>query len=261
MKNKQFTQIGILILLTACQPNNSGWQESNRVYKTIDNITYIFPNDVEQNERDKTIQYASRVLKENLNLIEEKAYTDTIKFEFVHNREEMKFASGYSVKGLAMPYTKEMFSILDLGPKSAIKHELMHMILIGNWGNQYRDMQWFNEGLATYAGTLCGETNFNELYYYLLTKNLLIPIDKLTNHFYENDEVIAYSQSAFIVKSLSENYGWSKLKELWQNGFTSFESIIGISYQQFENKIHAKLAEEFSEGVNLDWDTIKLGCP
>lgn len=248
------------LILFSCNSDNS-WKSSSRVFKQVDNILYIFPSDVSINQRNDAISYSRNALKENMKLIEELSFTDSIRFEFVHNRTEMKFASGYPYKGLAMPHLNEMYSILDLGPKSAIKHELMHILISKNWGNQYRSMQWFNEGLATYSGTMCGRTNFEEIYVYLLHNDIHIPIENLTEEFYKENEVIAYSQSAFIVKALGEKFGWQKLKEFWQGGFSSFESVFGISFTSFENELHKNLKAKHPTGVDLVWEEIKEGCP
>jgi len=238
-----------------------GWERLDRVSKKINNITYIFPADVSIKDREKAIKMSEASIKENLELLGETEFKDTIKFEFLHTRKEMKLATGLPVKGLAIPRKDAMYSLLDLSETSPIKHELMHMILALNWHHPYKSMQWFNEGLATYSGKMCGKENFDELYYYYLTHELLIPIEHLVDDFYGQDEIIGYSQGAFIVKYLSNNYGWEKMKKLWLGGFSQFENIFGSSYESIQNEMHESLKTRFPNGVELDWEHIKQGCP
>lgn len=253
-------------LLASCtSPNkkqSDGWKELNRVMKTIDNITYLFPADVSLETRNQAIALSEQAIKENLHLIEEQSFTDTITFEFLHTRADMIRATGRTARGLAIPYQKAMYSLLDLTEKSPIKHELMHMICALNWEqNPYASMRWFNEGLATYSGKMCGKENFEELYYYYLTHDLLLPMDDMVRDFYGQNEVIGYSQSAYIVKYLSEEYGWEKLKQLWKGGFSRFSEVFGVDYTIVEKEMHDRLAKKFPDGVELDWDTLKNGCP
>jgi hypothetical protein len=237
------------------------WKPLNRLAKEVNNITYIFPADVSLELRDSAIQMSEDAIQKNLELLGEEAFTDTIRFEFVHTRKDMELASGRNVKGLAIPYLGVMYSLLDLSETSPIQHELMHMITDLNWRRPYSSIRFLNEGLATYAGGMCGKYNFDELYYYYVLNDLIIPIDSLTQDFYNQDEILGYSQGAYIVKYLSENFGWNKVKELWVGGFSQFETVFGRPFEAIQKEMNKKLEGQFPEGVEVDWESIKEGCP
>lgn len=238
-----------------------GWSAMNRVAKTVGNITYIFPADVSIQLRDSAIAMNEKSIQENLELIEEKEFTDTIKFEFFHNREDMKLTTGRGVSGLAMPHQDAMYSLLNLSETSPIKHEMMHIISIKKWRYPNRSMVWMNEGLATYSGKICGKDNFGEVYYYMLQNNHLETMERLTSDFYATEEVVGYTQSAYITKYLSETYSWQKVKELWMEGFSQFETVFEKPYVEVEKEMHKKLAAQFPKGVELNWEEFQKGCP
>ncbi len=196
-----------------------GRSATNRAAKTGNNITYIFPADVSIQLRDSAIAMNEKSIQENLKLIEEKEFIDTSKFEFFHNRADMKLTTGRGVSGPAMPHQDAMYSLLNLSENSPIKHEMMHIISIKKWRYPNPSMVWMNEGLATYSGKICEKDNFAGVYYYMLQNNHLEPIDRLTSDFYVTDEVVGDTQTTYITKYLSETYGWQKVKALWVGGF------------------------------------------
>ena len=123
--------------------------------------------------------------------------------EFLNSRLEMQKYTGLAAQGRAMNQSNAMFSLLK--ENAPIRHELLHMIATYKWGNSV-DF-WIDEGLATYSGGTCSNYSLEEIYQYYIQSEKLILIDKLiTDDFLKQNDIIAYTQSACLVKYLLQNY-------------------------------------------------------
>jgi hypothetical protein len=67
-------------------------------------------------------------------------------------------------------------------------------------------------------------------------------------------------QSAGVFKYLYEHYGVARMKQLWVQGFEQFESIYGISLEQFEKEWLA-FVKKTVVPPGIDWDRLTdEGC-
>ena len=257
----------LLLVLVAvafsCQQekmDNSQFEEVIRLTKTIGNITYYFPNQIDEKEIEQSIKKCQDSVVENLALLSETSFTDTIDVEFLLTRKEMKKYTGRAVTGIAQAERNTMFSLIGNGVHPPIQHEMMHMITMIKWGTPPKSMDWINEGVATYAGGTCSSYTLEEIYTYFLQESELIGIANLAEDFYTYSEMKSYTQSAYLSKYLIDNYGVDRLKKLWKAGFQKFDEIYGFSAQELEEKIAMLLNKKYPEKIAFDWEEFKKGC-
>jgi hypothetical protein len=255
----------IIVLLSCNEPAKNKTQGVDTPFtRQVENITFTFPaKSYAYENRDKLIKACLQAIKSNTALIKLDNYTDTINIQFLSSRQEMKTYTGLTVSGIAVLENKTIYMVVNGDPKEVnppIKHELMHMISFSNWGYQGNDSNWLNEGLAALAENDCNGYDVEQIYRYLLDKNMLISMEKLAADFYKQPEMIAYHQSAYLVQYLLNTYGVEKLKDLWKHGFTAFEKIYNIPFLQIESDINNKVKQSFPLAPYIDWNIFQRGC-
>lgn len=72
--------------------------------------------------------------------------------------------------------------------------------------------------------------------------------------------MIACHRSASIAQYMLEHCGVEKFGELWQAGFSEFETIYGLSFLELEARINAEVMAAYPNGVEIDRDVFKKGC-
>lgn len=271
---KQISLIGsifVLIALIGCSNNQSdsepveldGWEKEGQVLKSIANINFNFPdNGFAFENRDDLIDECFEAMQSNAQVIDLDEFTDTIRIRFLKSREDMNVITGMYATGMAYPHNKTLYVVADSSEKvkPPIKHELMHLIAMLEWGYPHYTSTWINEGLATYAEDNCNGYSVSEIYSYFLDTDKLIHIDSLTTDFYNQPEMVCYHQSAYVVEHLLNNYSINQFKRLWIEGFDSFESIYSVSFQEMKKELDQSILKEHPEVPNIDWETFKEGC-
>jgi hypothetical protein len=261
MNKTIFILINLLAILSCIDSNsqtsNLDWKVITKYSISVDNVTYIFPSSMKKQSRDEYINSCNKAIKDNLSLIDETYFNDSILIEFLDNRQQMLIYSGVGGSGQAIPHRRAMFALTVDPP---IKHELMHMISVLKWGYPPESCKWMNEGLATYAAGSCNGFTVEQIYTYLSANNMLISIEKLSENFYKNPEMIAYHQSGFLVEHLLKNYGLDKFKELWKKGMDNFENIYSFSFSNLTKMIEADLNKKYKVLPNINWTEFKKGC-
>jgi hypothetical protein len=264
MNTKKLTYLLLILSFYSCiaqkkATNNENWNKIVTESKTINNITYIFPSEVEIPRRELAIEECQKSIEENLKLIEETEFNNKMDIEFLKSKKEMLKYGGMAAQGLAYPDRDVFFTLLkDKG--SPIKHEMMHMITMYKWGTPPYSTTWMNEGLATYSGGTCSKYSLEEIYKYFIQSNKLISMDKLSEDFYENPDMVAYTQSAFICKFLIDSYGISKFKELWKSGYEKLNEIYGIDSKTLENTLKDYINKKYPKDIDFDWEEFNKGC-
>ncbi len=196
-------------------------------------------------------------IKRDLSVIHQNVYTDTIVAQFLSSRKEMLENTGYPASEYAFPQMRKIWFVADKDISPLIKHEFMHMITFSLWGQPPQQSNWLKEGIATYAQNSCNGFTVEQIYAFFEKKNMLIPIDSLTAHFYKEPMMIAYHQSAYISQYLIETYGVQKFSSLYRSGFDSFEKIYGIQFKQILLDIKNKLDKKYPVVPDIDWNTFK----
>lgn len=255
----------VLVFFFGCSlhnhPKNTNPKPTGRISTTVRNITFIFPRSGYAFDlRDSIMDACFLAIQHDLSILHLKEYSDTITAEFVDSREEMKKNIGNGVSGAAFPQLRKIWFLANKDSGPPIKHEFMHMISIGHWGQPPPESDWLKEGIAAYAENSCNGFTVEQIYAFFEARNMLIAIDSLSDHFYWQPEMIAYHQSAYIVQYLIGTYGIQKFGLLWQTGVVGFEKIYGISFQKALEEIKNQLHKKYPAAPALDWDTFKIGC-
>lgn len=254
-----FVFVGFMVSCSSDSTTNDGWAKIVREKKTVDNITYYFSSTIDVDRRNAAIKECQQSVIDNLQLINETEFTNQMEVEFLASRKEMLKYTGMGAQGMAFPDRNTFFTLLkDKG--SPIKHEMMHMITTYKWGSPPRTSTWMNEGLATYAGGICFDYSFLEIYRYFMQSGKLIPMDELAHNFFGHSDIISYTQSAFISKFLIDNYGIEKFKQLWGEGFEGLETVYGFSKDELERDLATYVMKEHPGEVEFDWEEFNKGC-
>lgn len=257
----------LALLGVSCHTNAplDDWQTLATCSKQVGAIHYYFPAATPIALRQRAIAKCEQAIAANLPLLHATTIDDTIRIEFVGSRADMKNRTTVAVAGLTLPEVKTVLCTIDqqVEQSSPIQHELMHLMAVLRWGMPAADNQWLNEGLATYAagkeGT-CTPYSFAEMYQYFLSNGKIIPIESLRYHFYDHFDMISYTQSAYLVQQLLQQYSIRQFEQLWRAGIDQFEPIYGISFAQFEQQLRNQLAQQHPQAMQLDWDKFKRGC-
>ncbi len=249
----------ILLLTAAYSCSTDGTNKDNEYVTGSSNITYSFPDSLPDVQRNTLKQKCSRSITENLVIISENSFTDSIDIRFVKDRKAMRQYTGMGAAGIALPEIKTMYCLADENA-APIKHELMHMIAMLKWGEPHSSSTWMNEGLAAFAENNCNGFNDEQIYRFFSFKMMLLSVDSLTTNFYGQPEMIAYHQCGYMVQYLLQQYGVEKFKLPWQKGFAAFENIYHIAFPVVNKLLDEKAAKDYPAAPAIDWEVFKKGC-
>lgn len=271
----------LLILLVLLLPyyafsQENGWNPrtdfqvnvSEMVYKQEGKIKYTFYSDVSLEERYSLMSLTNLYINENLAILKESEFTDSIDVILVRNRDDMIMHVGAPISGRTQAKTdefvKQKLIVCIGGDKNPLKHELMHMVSKCKWGTpkDRNSFTWLEEGLATYADPKaeCDNYSFEEKYVYFVQSRKLISRDLLVNELSSQHPKIAYNQSAYIVKYLIDNYGIDSLKKLWTGSMDDFITIYGVSFDDLIGMIEIELREKYPNPIKFDWAEFEKQC-
>jgi hypothetical protein len=227
------------------------------------NISFVFPpGGYAHDHRQQLIRECVDGIKHDLPMINLHEFTDTFTIRFVQSRQEMKECTGIPASGVTMLKPQMMVYLLanEKEPGAPIDHELMHMILQAEWGYPDRTSLWMNEGLAAFSQNNCNGYDDEQIYRYFDASHMLLQMDSLVNQFYQEPEMIAYHQAAWMVEYLLRKYGVEKFRDLWQQGFHNFDKIYGTSFSRIEPDIMATAERDYPKPPNIDWKAFSVGC-
>lgn len=268
-KFKRISIFSLFLILISCQESkidkqsneNDGWKKVGQVEKPIKNINFTFPDSGFAFEnKKKLIEESFDAMKADGELIELNEFNDTIFIRFLSSREDMFPLTGTTASGSAWPHISTLYVVSNENSKPPIKHELMHLIAMLEWDYPPSSTTWMNEGLGTFAENNCIEWNVAEIYRYLLKTDGLINMDLLTSDFYNQPEMIAYHQSAYIVEYLLANYSIEKFEILWKSGFEKFEQIYGLSFDKVQSDLEKELKKRYPSAPKIDFERFIISC-
>lgn len=273
--------ISILILicfLCSCKNTNQELEWGKPPYPFLEgkvsaldnNIRYTMDSTLTIAERAATINKIQRYIDECLSLINESVLEDSVHIVLAKDRKEIakyiykEYVGAYMPKDFVVPENM-LFSIYgtDYDP---LKHEIMHLVSISKWGEETDTTRacWLEEGLAAWAGQEaenCDGHSIEERYAYLLQNDLLFGFDTLcTPNNNPLDHKIYYTQTAYIVSYLLENYGTDKLKKLWQSDANSFEKIYGSSLISLSDKMNDIVKQKYNSPIEFNWEAFQKPC-
>lgn len=259
IKRTLFSILLSIAFISLLNGQNYDWKQETINYVQVDSISYYFPSNIDLEDRVKAIEDCETAITENLSLINESEYTKAIDILFVNSRKEMLRYTGMKSRGVAYYYRNAVFS-LTYQNDSPIKHEMMHMISAELWGIPANSSMWLYEGLATYSAGYCSDYSLEQIYQYYLQTDKLIPIDSLASRFRDYNDLITYTESAFYVKYLIDNYGFDNIKQLWTEGMDSFYEIYGSTIIEFEENLKTEFKTKYPEKIDFNWEEFSKGC-
>lgn len=242
----------------------AGGEASDSTWKDVrGNITFVFPlKGYAYDHRQQLIQACLDGVPEDLRILHLAAFTDSFTIRFLDTRQEMKRYTGYPSGGVALPQPYMIIYYVvnqeEQGPP--IKHELMHLITLVDWGGPDPTSVWMNEGLAAYSQNSCNGYTDEQIYRYLAVHNLLLPMDSMEHQFYHTPEMIGYHQGGWMVGYLLKRYGVEKVKDLWQHGVDDSVRIFGVAFSQVEMELKEAAARDIPVAPDIDWKSFMVGC-
>lgn len=233
----------------------------NKMTKVDGNIRYFIDSYLSSIEMDSMTIVSQQYINQNLDLINESDFIDSLYIILVQNKDEMIKYTGHKISGIAL--LKDEFvpqNMVCCIPK-VLKHELMHIITQLKWGlnSDVRIPDWLTEGLAVYANPeaeSCDKYTLEQKYIYFLQNEMLLSSDMLIQFpsILEVDTKvldIAYNQAGYIVSFLIDKYGIDKLRMLWSKGMNDFDKIYECSFEDMISKIRDELKLKHPCRINI----------
>ncbi len=244
------------------------WELNSQVTKQLNNFYFTFPaSGYAFKNRDALVEKCLEAFKQNCALIKDPSYTEFTKIRFVTSKNDMLLHANLYVSNIADIKSRSIHMTVSEeateGEKKAnppIIHEVMHMVSMTAWGTPPQNNNWLNEGLATYAANNCSGFSVSEIYRFFLEEGMLLSPEQLSQNFFQSDEMIGYHQSAYIVEYLINNFGIERLETFWKQGFSSFESIYGLTFSDMISELNKELLKVHPKSPKIDWEVLGEGC-
>lgn len=247
----------------------------NMVSKMEGNIRYTIDPTRDIAERDYIIKKTKKDIVDNLEIIGSPEFNDFIHIVILEDTVGMKKYVGTSggttiiSDGMNREYFKEHYIFcIYKGDFFPLKHELMHAITLLQWGYAFDNIEWLQEGIASFADPeafSCDGHTYEERYVYFLQNNKLLDIDNLKT-FPDSSlsekfiNKIAYNQSAYLIEYLLKNYDPEKFKSLWKNGMNDFERIYKLTFDELTVKIKTELEKKYPKPIDFNEEGFNKSC-
>ncbi|HEU4681411.1 MAG TPA: hypothetical protein VFS51_06670 [Gemmatimonadales bacterium] len=208
-------------------------------------------------------QRAEEALAANLQLLGSGTYPRLPMYlVFVSSRPEMTRLVGQPAGGYAEPGEDSAFFIVTPTGSVPFRHELMHVLSFGLWGQPAQPEAWVVEGLGTLAPGRCGPFSLHQLAAALADEGRLVPLDTLMGYTYANtNDVVIYAESASFLTFVHERYGPAALRQLWQQSLTPTAAHLGTTPAILEAAWRARLAAIPAADRRVDWNHVRTnGC-
>lgn len=206
---------------------------------------------------------AEKALAANLQLLGTRAYPRLpIYLMFVSSRPEMTRLVGQPAGGYAEPAEDSAFFLVSPSGSVPLRHELMHVLSFGLWGEPAQPEAWVVEGLGTLAPGRCGPFSLHQLAAALADEGRLVPLDTLLQYTYANtDDVVIYAESASFLAFMHQRHGAAALRQLWQQGLPLTAAKLGTTPATLEATWRARLAAIPAGERRVDWSHVRTnGC-
>lgn len=276
IKNIQILIVLLLLSKSIAVAQNNDWIEppyhffEGKISKLDGSIRYTVDATMSIAERNDVVTKTKKYISQNLALLNESMFNDSIDIILVRDRNEMFQYSKRGIEGCVFidDTSMRIFIICIYNPESNhLKHDLMDAMITCKWGSRKEtDLGWLKEGLAMFSdptSLICDGHTFKERYVYFqimgnnLTAEELIklPAREETSSF-----KVASNQTAYIAKYLLANYGVESIKQLWCSGMADFEKIFGIGFEKLISKINNELSLEYPNPINFNWSGFNRDC-
>ena len=204
---------------------------------------------------DRLKQINESAFENNLHLLGEDTYHEKLNIFAVESREKMKKLIHRKTNGMGIPKYHTACYVASKTIWAATAHELFHVMHHHLWGKpKYRYWQWLSEGFAVYADDRWFGYHLHTLSRYFFDKNRLLPLIKLMRHWRSVPIMISYPEAGSFVRFLFEEYGWVKLKALWEQGPNHIKQIYGKDLQHLEEEWHTFFFKFDTSHVKYSFD-------
>ena len=206
---------------------------------------------------------AEEALAANLQLLGSRAYPRLPMYlMFVNSRPEMTRLVGQPAGGYAEPAEDSAFFVVSTSGSVPLRHELMHVLSFGLWGQPAQPEAWVVEGLGTLAPGRCGPFSLHQLAAALADEGRLVPLDTLRQYTYtDTDDVVIYAESASFLAFMHQRHGPGALRQLWQQGLPLTAAELGTTPAVLEAAWRARLAAIPAGDRRVDWSYVRTnGC-
>jgi hypothetical protein len=214
------------------------------------------------NHIDQFVRDAEQARENGLRLLGEQRFVPRIDVFHLKSRDQMKRITNYPVRGWADPPSRTILLVRSSASNQGERHEIAHVLSHTFWGPSLDWLRtgWMSEALATYAGGACSGYGIDEISAYLDQAGELIPLDSLARNFRSFNDLVAYLQAGSFFGYMLQEYGLSRLRALWEQGFERFEGIMGKrpATVDLEWRTHLKTIYPYPR---VEWDALKKeGC-
>src|SRR5918992_807282 len=183
---------------------------------------------------------------------------------FVSSRPELTRLVGQPGGGYAEPAEDSAFFVASPTgiPSIPLRHELMHVLSFGLWGQPAQPEAWIVEGLGTLAPGRCGSYSLHQLAAALTDEGRLVPLDTLLQYTYaETDDVVIYAESGSFLAFVHERHGPAAIRRIWQQGLKQTAAYLGTTPSAIEAAWRARVAAIPATDRRVDWGQIRTkGC-
>ena len=160
---------------------------------------------------------------------------------YLGSREATTALFGRPLWGWADPYSDTVVLAWNDERTLFNRHEIMHVLAWNLWGLAAQPFGWISEGLAVYAQGSCRNHDLLQLARVLRNRGDLYGVDRLTQQFWQLDEVVAYVEAGSLVRFPYEVYGREATRRLWHGGVAEAEEALGVSLADLEAMWHRHL--------------------
>jgi hypothetical protein len=211
---------------------------------------------------DQFVDDAEQALANGLLLLGEKRFTPRIDVFHLKSRDQMKHITEYPVRGWTDPAARTVLLVRSSAANQGERHEIAHVLSHNLWGHSQDSFTtgWMSEALATYAGGPCSGYSIDEISAYLDGHGELIPLDSLARQFRSYNDLVAYLQAGSFFGYILDEYGLTRVRALWEQGFERFERVIKKTPAAVDAEWRNHLKVLYPE-PKVDWAPLnKNGC-
>jgi hypothetical protein len=166
------------------------------------------------------------------------------------------------VRGWTDPAARTVLLVRGSAANQGERHEIAHVLSHNLWGHSQDSFTtgWMSEALATYAGGSCSGYSIDEISAYLDGHGELIPLDSLARQFRSYNDLVAYLQAGSFFGYILDEYGLTRVRALWEQGFERFERVIKKTPAAVDAEWRNHLKVSYPE-PKVDWAPLnKNGC-
>jgi hypothetical protein len=223
--------------------------------------TYYKAGSFAERHRHMLVRSAEVALDEALHYMGQDEYASELRLIYVESRSEMEELVGRPVTGLAVWTGHGVFLVVNPEWRSFEKHEIAHVLTMGEWGRPHASSQWMVEGISIACDGWCRTNTVDEIARHLLSQGELPPLARMLRDVGALGEVRGGMYAASVIDYIRTTYGIDAVRRLWTEGTVGLREIVGGELNELESDWKAHLEGTVDPGVEIDYDAIEeRGC-